>query len=164
MYIESPTYYRPRPDDGPAVFLAGGITACEDWQAVAAPEFARLRPDVVVLNPRRAVFDVGDPAASAAQIMWEFQHLRVADLTMFWFPSCDPTRTVQPITLFELGAALADPARRVVVGADDAYPRLADVLLQAGLARPGLVVHTTLADTIAAALAGLAKQRTLSAA
>jgi hypothetical protein len=45
----------------------------------------------------------------------------VADLTLFWFPRCDPRVTVQPITLFELGTALAEArlqGRLVTVGSD----------------------------------------------
>ena len=35
IYVEAPTPYQPAPGDGPSLFLAGGITACPDWQSDA---------------------------------------------------------------------------------------------------------------------------------
>ncbi|MGW6707651.1 nucleoside 2-deoxyribosyltransferase domain-containing protein [Streptomyces sp. NPDC054956] len=143
-YVEAPAEYRPEPGDPPSVFLAGGITHCPAWQPRAAAALARF----VVLNPRRADFDVSDPSQTDVQIAWEYAHLLRADVTLFWFPACDAALTVQPITLYELGAAAATPGRRLVVGADPDYPRRADVQAQLALARPGLPVHTTLPDTV----------------
>ncbi|MFZ3473022.1 nucleoside 2-deoxyribosyltransferase domain-containing protein [Streptomyces sp. 4.24] len=154
-YVEAPADHRPVPGDAPSVFLAGGITHCPPWQAAAA----RALADFVVFNPRRADFDVSDPSQTDIQIAWEYAHLRRADVTLFWFPQCDPSLTVQPITLYELGFAAAVPGRRLVVGADPGYPRRGDVVTQLALARPDLPVHATLAATLAAArtlLAGLA--------
>lgn len=142
---------RPRPGDPPSVFLAGGITHCPPWQSAAAVALA----DFVVLNPRRTDFDVTDPSQTDVQIAWEYRHLLLADLTLFWFPACDASLTVQPITLYELGAAAATPGRRLVVGADPGYPRSADVRAQLALSRPGLPVHRTLPDTVSAARAEL---------
>lgn len=146
-YVEAPARYRPAAGDPPSVFLAGGITHCPSWQPRAARELA----DFVVLNPRRADFDVSDPSQTDVQIAWEYAHLLCADLTLFWFPACDAALTVQPITLYELGVAAATPGRRLVVGADPGYPRAADVRVQLGLARPGLRVHRTLPETLASA-------------
>lgn len=146
-YVEAPAVHRPAPGDPPSVFLAGGITHCPPWQSEAARELA----DFVVLNPRRADFDVSDPSQTDVQIAWEYAHLLRADLTLFWFPACDAVLTVQPITLYELGAAAATPGRRLVVGADPGYPRRADVVTQLSLSRPDLTVHPTLSETLAAA-------------
>lgn len=143
--------HRPAPGDPPSVFLAGGITHCPHWQ----PQAARALAEFVVLNPRRTDFDLSDPAQTDVQIAWEHRHLWLADVTLFWFPACDAALTVQPITLYELGAAAATPGRRLVVGADRGYPRRADVVTQLALARPGLPVHRTLPETVAAALAEL---------
>ncbi|MEV0822008.1 nucleoside 2-deoxyribosyltransferase domain-containing protein [Nonomuraea rubra] len=145
-YYEAPGYYEPAPGDPPAVFLAGGITGVADWQREAARVLGRL--GAVVLNPRRRDFPIGDPAQTPVQIAWEHHHLHLPGvLTMFWFPPGDST---QPIALLELGAALDNPARRIVVGADPGYPRVEDVRCQTSLARPGEVVRTTLAATLAA--------------
>lgn len=141
----------PAAGDPPSVFLVSGITHCPPWQPVAAAALA----DFVVLNPRRADFDVSDPSQTDVQIAWEHRHLMLADVTLFWFPVCDAALTVQPITLYELGAAAAVPGRRLVVGADPGYPRRADVVAQLALARPGLPVHRTLPEAVAAARAQL---------
>lgn len=149
-YVEAPEDYVPSEGDGPSIFLAGGITGCEDWQTTARGLL--FRQDVVLFNPRRADFDVTRGDSAQQQIDWEFRHLHRADLTMFWFPACDPKVTVQPIAMYELGAALGE-RRRIVVGADAQYPRRLDVVLQLRHVRPELVVGYSLEETLAAALA-----------
>ncbi|MGQ4513659.1 nucleoside 2-deoxyribosyltransferase domain-containing protein [Streptomyces sp. DW26H14] len=148
-YVECPTVYRPGASDGPSIFLAGGITGVEDWQAEAVEALRDL--DVVVLNPRRAHFPIDDPTQTPIQIQWEHRALHLAALTLFWFPVSDPAVTTQPIAMLELGAALDNPYRRIVVGADPAFPRVADVEWQAHLARADMTVHNSLANTLAAA-------------
>lgn len=152
-YVECPREHTVRPGSPPALFLAGGITGCPDWQAQAVAQLAAA--DVVVCNPRRTNFPIDDPDAGPEQVRWEHRHLQLADLVLFWFPPCDPAVTTQPIAMYELGAA-ATAARRIVVGADPRYPRRADVVLQLELARPELAVHDTLTATLAAARAELA--------
>ena len=142
-YVQAP---QPYDGPGPALFLAGGITGCADWQAEAAA-MLRGTPGLTVLNPRRAAFDVADPAAATAQITWEHTHLRRADVVLFWFAAGG---SVQPITLYELGVHVTRGVP-LAVGADPGYPRRLDVEVQLALARPGLRVHDTLAATVAAA-------------
>lgn len=149
LYFEAPNYYQPRPADPPRVFLAGGITNCPDWQPEAAAEL--LDVGFIVFNPRRRRWPIGDADQTPVQIAWEVHHLQLAAVTMFWFPPCDAAQTTQPITMYELGAAAATADRRIVVGADPGYPRVADVHVQLGHARPGLTVHSTLDATIQAA-------------
>lgn len=144
MYIEAPTPYEPSDGDPMPVFLAGGITGCPDWQAGAA---AALADSCVVLNPRRAAFDVDDPDAAAEQIAWEHKHLHLPKMvTMFWFPAC----AMQPIALFELGAALERETldRPVTVGADPNYPRRFDIVEQLRHYSPGKIVVSSLDDLI----------------
>jgi hypothetical protein len=144
MYVEAPLPYD---GVGPAVFLAGGITGCPDWQSMAAK---RLLPHADILNPRRREYvfsPEAEDAEFARQVEWEYTHLRRADVVMFWFAA----GAVQPIALFELGA-FAGSAKPIVVGADPAYPRRTDVRLQLGHARPGLTVHSSLESTIDAVL------------
>ena len=81
-YVEPPAEFV---GEGAAVFLAGGITGCEDWQSRAR---ALLAPTGAwILNPRRAHFPLDDPTAAPHQIDWEFRHLRRADVVLFWFPA-----------------------------------------------------------------------------
>jgi nucleoside 2-deoxyribosyltransferase len=143
-YLQAPQAYD---GPGPALFLAGGISHCPDWQTEAA-ELLRDVPGLTVLNPRRSAFDLADPAAAAAeQIAWEYAHLRRADVVLFWFA---PGGSVQPITLYELGVHVTRGVP-LAVGADPAYPRRLDVEVQLSLARPGLRVHSTVAATVAEA-------------
>lgn len=141
IYCEAQTRY-----DGtePAVFLAGGITGCPDWQAEARRELDPL--PIAILNPRMANFPIHDPGAAPAQIAWEFEHLRRADVILFWFPDSGPV--VQPIVLYELGAH-ATSGKPIAVGCDPGYARRVDVVLQLGHIRPDVVVRDTLGATCA---------------
>jgi hypothetical protein len=142
-YVQAP---QPYDGPGPVLFLAGGITGCPDWQAEAAAMLGDT-PGLTVLDPRRAVFDVTDPAVAVEQITWEHTHLWRADVLLFWFA---PGGSVQPITLYELGVHVTRGIP-LAVGADPGYPRRLDVEVQLALARPGLTVHRTLAATVAEA-------------
>lgn len=124
---------------GPSLFLAGGITACDDWQRRAAAALADL--PLAVLNPRRANFPINDPSAAATQIEWEHRHLRRATALLFWFPP----ETLCPITLYELGAWSVS-AKPLFVGTHPDYQRRQDVVIQTRLARPEVEVVTSLDD------------------
>lgn len=164
-YVEAPSeYLHPRADDPPAVFLAGGIPHCPDWQAEAVAELRRHGVPMVVINPRRRDFPFGDPAAAVDQVRWEHRHLHLPGLlTVFWFPACDPRFTVQPSTLVELGAALGEN-RPMVVGVDPGYPRADVVRLQCSTAGRGVIVHSQLSavlDEAARAVRAIATARVL---
>jgi hypothetical protein len=137
QYVEALNEYEPGPLA--AVFLAGGISGCPDWQREAV---ALLREErVVLLNPRRAAFPIGDPEAGPKQIEWEHRHLRKANAVLFWFPR----ETLCPIALYELGA-WSMPAKPLFVGAHSDYPRRLDVEVQTRLARPDVRVVDNLTD------------------
>lgn len=131
IYVEAPNGIPLQHLKMPKVFLAGGITGCPDWQA----ELVELLKGqlCVVLNPRRKHFDVSDSSVSSEQIHWEYHALRTADIISFWFCA----ETVQPITLFELGSALArlrqPDGSRLVIGVHPDYPRKLDVDIQCRL-------------------------------
>jgi hypothetical protein len=137
-YFEAPREYVPVPGQT-AVFLAGGITDCPDWQA----EMVELLSDtdLVLLNPRR--FSFRDPNLADEQIKWEFEHLRRADKILFWFPHSPPS--VCPISLFELGYWLGQH-KPLAVGAQPGYVREADVRIQTALIRPEVPIVSTLED------------------
>jgi hypothetical protein len=137
QYVEALNEYEPGPL--PAVFLAGGISGCPDWQREVV---GLLRDDpVVLLNPRRAAFPIGDPEAGLKQIEWEHRHLRKADSILFWFPR----ETLCPIALYELGA-WSMTAKPLFVGAHLDYPRRLDVEVQTRLARPAIRVVNNWTD------------------
>jgi len=127
----------------PALFLAGGITECPNWQQVAVRLVRQAGIDWVVLNPRRH-HAVHDDEAVAEQVAWESQHLRLARAVLFWFPA---SRSVQPIALYELGWCVAS-GKRLAVGAERGYPRRQDVVLQLSLARTEITVRPTLAEAV----------------
>jgi Nucleoside 2-deoxyribosyltransferase like len=134
-YVEPPGSYR---GPYPAVFLAGGITDCPDWQQEARELLADWPG--VILNPRRRDFPINDPDAATEQVAWEFDHLERADVVLFWFP---PSSSPQPIALYELGRHAALD-KLLAVGTDPEYLRRADVLLQLRHARPEIIVRSTL--------------------
>ncbi|GLZ76079.1 hypothetical protein Afil01_08860 [Actinorhabdospora filicis] len=141
-HVQAPAEQLPR--HGPRVFLAGGITGVTDWQSAAVALFDAGPRPVVLLNPRRDDFDVTDPAMGAGQIAWEYAMLRAADAVLFWFADGG---SVQPITLFELGAT-AERGVPIAVGTDPAYPRAFDVREQLRLRRPEVEVRTRLEDVV----------------
>ncbi len=139
-YFEAPQNYGTTADRI-AVFLAGGIGNCPNWQAEATDMLNGT--DLVVLNPRRAHFETPwTRAASEEQIDWEFQALRRADIILFWFPGGP---SVQPIAMFELGYWLGRYDRPLVIGRSNDYPRKDDIDIQVNLAHPRQSVFTSLA-------------------
>lgn len=130
-YIEAPT--RLSWQDGYSVFLAGGITGCPDWQ-----QDMRQRLDdtsLILLNPRRAEFTIGDSGVAHDQIQWEHEYLRKVDAILFWFCA----ETLNPIVLYELGA-WSMTSKPIFVGVHPDYQRIKDVEIQTGLARPDVEV------------------------
>jgi len=135
QYIEAPSEDTPL---HPTVFLAGGIMNCPNWQAKIVDLLKDI--DVTLYNPRRKNYPMDDPAAVEEQIAWEHDRLRSADVRLFWFAD----GSVQPIVLFELGAAL-ERGGHIVIGVDPAYARKIDVGIQTHLQRTDAAIHTSLA-------------------
>jgi len=133
-YIEAPEEFE-RGEDL-TVFLAGGISNCPDWQQ----DFVDMLKDtdLILFNPRRANFPMGDKSEGRRQILWEAKYLDKADLIIFWFPM----ETICPIVLFELGSwSMTD--KPILVGVHPKYSRRFDVETQLMFRRPDvLVVHS----------------------
>jgi hypothetical protein len=133
----------------PAVFLAGGITGCRDWQSLVKQHLLEKCPRLVILNPRRATFDVTDQSASEEQIRWENDALHQASLILFWFPH----ETLCPTTLFELGTWSVlhkTHGNKIIVGCHPDYKLRADVERRLEVVMgPGAVkVHTRLEELV----------------
>lgn len=153
----SPDWYEPIPGEE-TVFLGGGIPNVPPWHRRAIRMLARAPMPLAILNPCRDGFPVGDQAAVAEQVRWEYQHLhQPAGMTLFWFGACDPAVTVQPTTLLELGMALGEQ-RLIAIGADPGYPRR-DILVHQLAQRRGTVLRDTLPDTVTDAVSVLANLR-----
>lgn len=138
-YVEAPEIYRFSEPE--ALFLAGGITGCPDWQSEMVSGLSDLE-GLAVLNPRRTHFPIHDPTAAWWQIQWEYRHLRAATMISFWFPK----EALCPIALFELGAWMMAPF--LFVGVEPGYVRRDDVLIQTELARQNVVVNESLVGLV----------------
>lgn len=144
IYIEAPNDMLIHvPEGSVAVFLAGGITNCPDFQSEICDKLKGHPDDLIVFNPRRANFPMHDPSAAEAQIKWEFNYLRKASIISFWFPR----ETLCPIVLYELGAH-SMTKKPLVIGAHPEYARRQDVVIQTSLARPGLPIVDNLEEVI----------------
>lgn len=127
----------------PSVFLAGGITGCSDWQQEVIERLTIRDPDLTLFNPRRADFPIDDPEAAERQIAWEHSRLDAADAIAFYFAP----ETVQPIVMFEFGRWLSD-SKPLFVAVHPEYQRRADVLYQAALEQPKLVIGDSINDIV----------------
>jgi len=124
------------------LFLAGGIAGCEDWQNYVVGELQDVK-NLTIYNPRRKNSPIEDPLASEEQITWEFNHLRDADMILFWFSR----GSLNPIVLYEYGAHGMFSERHIFVGIDPEYTRKQDVMIQTTLGRSEQIIHTSL-DTM----------------
>lgn len=111
------------------LFLAGGVSNCRDWQKEVVSQLFVF--DLVVINPRRKIFDISNKPLTIEQIYWEFEMLATADIVSFFF--CRETQC--PITLYELGRSTTSN-KKLFVGMDEDYSRRIDVEIQLSLARP----------------------------
>jgi len=118
-------------------FVAGGISNCPEWQKELI-SLLEDEPNLILVNPRRAGFDMDNTVLHEEQIKWEHDHLRRVDGHLFWFPS----ETLCPITLFELGV-VSSGKKPLVVGTHPDYQRKRDIRWQMLLARPDAnIVHS----------------------
>lgn len=132
IYIEAiediSKYTKEAPLQKPSLFLAGGITGCPNWQTQIV-ELLKEQ-DIYIFNPRRKDFPINDPNASLAQIKWEYDALKRADMILYWFPK----ETLCPIVLYELGFWVTSD-KPIFIGMDKEYQRKQDVEIQVGLQR-----------------------------
>lgn len=143
--IVAPEAYEPQQDDV-LCFLAGGITACPNWQANVIGSFMRYDAqfpgeldNLVLFNPRRENFPIDDPNAAYEQISWEFAWLQKMDLFTMYFTS---GTSDQPICMYELGRNICkmmerfpdDYSSRIIISYDQEYNRAQDVKIQTELA------------------------------
>lgn len=126
-----------------SVFLAGGIMQCPPWQKDMV-NLLKDEENLVLLNPRRENFPMGDPNAETEQITWEHDMLEEADAILYWFSP--PTNN--PIVFYELGKFI-NTNKDIFIGVHPDFERKSDVRIQVGLIRPGLRIVHTLEDLAA---------------
>ena len=128
-----------------SVFLAGGITNCDNWQEEVIDELKYN--DITVFNPRRENFDIKSKAEAYKQIGWEYRNLERADVFSMYFCAGESD---QPICMYELGRNIIrmqnrfpnDWYRRIVVSVEEGYKRELDVFAQLGLCAPNLFIDS----------------------
>lgn len=138
IYIEAPQVATV-PVGQAALFVGGGITGTHEWQSGYIDLLSHL--DLLILNPRRAEFNIEDESESEKQIQWEWDALAKSTMVSFWFPS----ETLCPITLLELGIHLAGD-KPIFVGCDQYYQRKLDLEIQCGLYRPEIEIVYSIED------------------
>lgn len=152
--LEAPQAYDPKSDDI-TLFLAGGISQCEDWQSEVIKTLQTIESttmpalkNLVIFNPRRSTFDINNKNETVKQIHWEFDRLEHVDLfTMFFANSPSP----QPICFYELGRNIVRMQQRfpdefdtrIFIGVQDGFSRKDDVLIQSDLASPRSLIRIT---------------------
>lgn len=103
--ITAPEYYVPTRDEI-TVFLAGGITNCENWQKEVIDYLMSLPEEktdrLVIFNPRRDKWPKNsDTEEIRRQINWEADYIRSADIFTMYFTNTE--KSDQPICFYELG-------------------------------------------------------------
>ena len=158
--ITAPEIYNKQPDEV-AVFLAGGITNCDNWQNKVINYLKEFgvkchddMPNLVIYNPRRENFDINDPSAAHNQVKWEHYYLERADIFSMYFAASE--KSDQPICMYELGRYITrmqmrfptDWIDRIIVSSEKGYKRIKDVRLQLAFATNSKVyLRTELEET-----------------
>lgn len=139
-------------------FLAGGITGCHNWQKEVI-DYLRKKEEkgldlsgLVLLNPRRDNFPIGNIEAAEEQITWEFNAINFWT-TIFSTYFCGG-KSDQPISMYELGKFLGSrfalyripneyTLNSVIVDVENGYKREQDVVIQTKLmTKSGTIVNT----------------------
>lgn len=128
------------------VFLAGGISNCPNWQEEMIDLIDRYYYDneLTIYNPRRKKFPMDDPNAAEEQITWEYEHLKEADIIIFWFSR----GSLNPIVLYELGQWGNSGNKPIIIGIDPEYERAQDVIIQTSLSRCDVPIVNSLKEVV----------------
>lgn len=128
--ITAPEYYVPTRDEI-TVFLAGGITNCENWQKEVIDYLMSLPEEktdkLVIFNPRRDKWPKNsDTEEIRRQINWEADYIRTADIFTMYFTNTE--KSDQPICFYELGKY----ANRIndIISYQEGFRRALDVEFQ----------------------------------
>lgn len=129
-------------DDDIVIFLAGGITNCQDWRKSVISNLNKVYENddrVVIFNPRREGFGKLEETEVYNQIKWEFDAIEECDIFGMFF--CD-SKSVQPISMYELGKQLSyckytfgknENIIHTLIGVEEEYSRKEDVIIQSNL-------------------------------
>ncbi len=125
------------------IFLAGGITGCNNWQKYIIDNLRNENDNLILFNPRRNNFDITDKSIEEKQIKWEFKHINyICDQVLFWF--CE--ETLCPIVLYELGTQICCDS--LYLGIHPNYKRKRDIEIQSKLINPKIKISYSLDELI----------------
>ena len=128
--------------EGLKLFLAGGISNCENWQNILCerivnePRLKKFTQRILVFNPRCKQIPEENP-----QIKWEYEKLQQCDIISFWFS----VGSLNPITLFEYGSHFKS-RKKIIVGCHPDYERRNNVIVQTQLAKPSIKINQNFED------------------
>lgn len=139
--ITAPEYYALKSDDV-AVFLAGGITNCEDWQSEVISYLASLpakdTEHLVIFNPRRTKWPKnGDTDEIRRQIHWEADYISKSNIFSMYFTNTKDSD--QPICFYELGRYTQNS--RNIISYQEGFKRALDVDIQMEILNSGIMVN-----------------------
>ena len=131
--ITAPEYYVPTRDEI-TVFLAGGITNCENWQKEVIDYLKSLPEEktdkLVIFNPRRDKWPKNsDTEEIRRQINWEAEYIMKSDIFSMYFANTD--KSDQPICFYELGRYAN--SRHDIVSYQEGFKRALDVEIQTSI-------------------------------
>lgn len=128
--ITAPEYYIPTNEEI-AVFLAGGITNCDDWQQEvidylqSLPEYKTDR--LVIFNPRRNKWPKnGDTEEIRRQIHWEVDYIHRSNIFSMYFTNTK--KSDQPICFYELAKYINKVYK--IISYQEGFNRAFDVDIQ----------------------------------
>ena len=99
---------------------------------------------MTIFNPRRKDFDINSIDVEEIQIVWEFKHLRDADIIVFWFPKGGLCQ----ITLYELGRWGNSSTRPIIIGVEPGFSRIRDIKYQTMLSRQDVTIYDDFEDFV----------------
>ncbi len=144
--VTVPEYYALKNDDI-AVFLAGGITNCEDWQKEVIEYFKSLPEEktnhLVIFNPRRDKWPKNsDVEEVRRQINWEADYINKSNIFSMYFTNTD--KSDQPICFYELGRYARG---NDVISYQEGFKRALDVDFQMEILCPTMRINKNITPT-----------------
>jgi len=138
-----------------ALYLAGGMSNCPNWQKEFTQHFENLKDDcqtmmrcfwlnnLTIINPRRNNYDPTKKSEVKKQTMWEYSHIKSSDAMVFYFPE----ESICSSALLQYGKCLASN-KKIFLGIDESYTKLLDLYTITRLERPDQPINYSLKDLI----------------
>jgi len=138
--ITAPEYYVPTREEI-TIFLAGGITDCENWQKEVIDYLKSLPEEntdkLVIFNPRRDKWPKSsDTEEIRRQINWEADYIRHADIFSMYFTNTE--KSDLQFCFYVLGRYAGVYSRgKDIISYQEGFKRALDVEFQMSINRGG---------------------------